>query len=87
MLNKKEKRALLILDIVEAILSVVAIAVFTLVFRLDKTYARYLFLLGDCYVIYCFSKILSNLEKKIEKHFVKKSHKSIESKCIKELSI
>ena len=87
MLNKKEKRSLLFLDIIEAILNIIAIAVFTLVFRLDKSYARYLFLLGDCYVIYSFSKTLSSLEAKIEKHFVKKNHKSINSKCAKELSI
>ena len=59
MLGKKEKSVLLLLDIIASIFNVVAIVLFTLVFRLETSYVRYLFLLGDCYVIYSFSKTLS----------------------------
>ena len=42
------------LEILEFILSVLAIIVFTIVFRLESSSIRYLFLLGDVYVIYSF---------------------------------
>ncbi len=87
MLGKKEKGILLLLDIIESVLNIIAIIIFTLVFRLETSYVRYLFLLGDCYVIYSFSKTLSSLETKIEKHVAVKKQRRVESSCIKELSV
>ena len=87
MLGKKEKKILLLLDIIESFFSILAIVIFTLIFRLETSYVRYLFLLGDCYVIYSFSKTLSSLETKIEKHFAVKKQRSVETSCTKELSV
>ena len=87
MLNKKEKKTLFLLDIIESILNIIAIAIFTLVFRLETSYVRYLFLLGDCYVIYSFSKTLSSLETKIEKFVTVKKQQKNETNCAKELSV
>ena len=70
MLQKKEKQVLFFLEIVEFILSVLAIVIFTLIFRLETRSIRYLFLIGDIYVIYSFSKVVSSLETKIEKKSV-----------------
>ena len=87
MLGKKEKGVLLLLDIIESILNIIAIVICTLIFRLETSYVRYLFLLGDCYVIYSFSKTLSSLETKIEKHFAVKKQKRAKTSCVKELSV
>ncbi len=67
-------------------LSVIAIVAFTIVFRLESSVIRYLFLLGDVYVIYSFSKTISSLETKIESRFVKNSNYKIDSNYKKKLS-
>ena len=87
MLGKKEKGVLLLLDIIESILNIIAIVICTLIFRLETSYVRYLFLLGDCYVIYSFSKTLSSFETKIEKHIAVKKQQKVETGCVKELSV
>ena len=87
MMNQKEKNILFLLDVIELILSIVAIIIFTLIFRLETSFIRYLFLIGDCYVIYSFSKTLSSLETKIEKHIIMKKQNNTDANCVKELSI
>ena len=85
-MNRVKTNIIFILDIIEFMLSVIAIAVFTMVFRLESSIIRYLFLLGDVYVIYSFSKTISSLETKIESRFVKNSNYKIDSKYEKKLS-
>ena len=85
-MNRVKTNIIFILDIIEFMLSVIAIAVFTMVFRLESSILRYLFLLGDVYVIYSFSKTISSLETKIESRFVKNSNYKIDSKYEKKLS-
>jgi len=87
MLSPKEKKKLFILDIIESVMSIIAIVIITLIFRLETSYVRYLFLLGDCYVIYSFAKTLSSLEAKIEKHVLMNKRKAKDTDCMKELSI
>ena len=87
MLNKKEKRNLLFLEIVEFILSILAIIVFTIIFRLEVRNIRYLFLLGDFYVIYSFAKTISSLEAKIEKKFAKTLDNKVSADGIEKLSV
>ncbi len=87
MLNKKQKKSLFILDIIEFIFSVIAIIIFTLIFRLDESNIRYLFLLGDFYVIYSFSKTISSLETKIQKSNIKKSISKLDTSYEKKLSV
>ena len=86
-MNKKEQRTMLLLDIVEFLLSVIAIVVFTVIFRLETRIIRYLFLIGDFYVIYSFSKTISSLEEQIEKKLAKSVEKKENMDSIKELSI
>ena len=86
MLDKKKTRLMFFLEIVEFILSIIAIIVFTIVFRLETSVIRYLFLLGDVYVIYSFSKAIPNMEAKIESRVIKNSEYKIDSKYEKKLS-
>lgn len=67
MLNRKQEMVLTILNVVELILLVAALITFTIIFKIVEEPMRYLFILGDIYVIYSFSKILSNLEKVMQK--------------------
>jgi hypothetical protein len=67
MLNRKQTMVLTVLNIVELILLVAALITFTIIFKIVEEPMRYLFILGDIYVIYSFSKILSNLEKIMQK--------------------
>ena len=67
MLNRKQTMVLTILNVVELILLVAALITFTIIFKIVEEPMRYLFILGDIYVIYSFSKILSNLEKIMQK--------------------
>lgn len=67
MLNRKQTMVLTVLNVVELILLVVALITFTIIFKIVEEPMRYLFILGDIYVIYSFSKILSNLEKVMQK--------------------
>ena len=86
MLNKRKARLMFFLEIVECILSIIAIMIFTIVFRLETSVIRYLFLLGDVYVIYSFSKTIPNMEAKIESRVIKNSEYKIDSKYEKKLS-
>ena len=67
MLNRKQTMVLTILNVVELILLVAALITFTIIFKIVEEPMRYLFILGDIYVIYSFSRILSNLEKIMQK--------------------
>jgi len=87
MLNEKEKKTLFFLEIVEFILSMVAIVIFTLIFRLEVRAIRYLFLLGDIYVIYSFAKTIPSLEAKIEEKLLKEKQKEPVLEAMKKLSI
>lgn len=70
MLNRKQEIVLTILNIVELIILVTALITFTIVFKIVEEPMRYLFILGDIYVIYSFSKVLSNLEKTMQNKHV-----------------
>ena len=67
MLNRKQTMVLTVLNVIELILLVAALITFTIIFKIVEEPMRYLFILGDIYVIYSFSKILSNLEKIMQK--------------------
>ena len=82
-----KKKFLFILEILEFILSIIAIVIFTLLFRLEIHNIRYIFLIGDCYVIYSFAKTISSLETKIEEKFPKNVEKQVKLKSVKKLSV
>ncbi|MBQ6405071.1 MAG: hypothetical protein IJJ63_03340 [Bacilli bacterium] len=62
----KEKKILKVLEVVELILTMIAIILLTLLFRFEVTNLRFIFLFMNFYLIYSFSKILFNFEKRIQ---------------------
>ena len=67
MLNKREKKVLITLDIVELLLLFIALIIFTIVFKIVEEPIRYVFLIGDIFVITSFSKSLTRMEEMLEK--------------------
>ena len=68
MLNTKQKLILTILNVIELFLLVIALIILTIVFKIVEEPIRYLFILGNIYVIYSFSKSLSNFENIIQRN-------------------
>ena len=66
MLNKREKKVLITLDIVELLLLFIALIIFTIVFKIVEEPIRYVFLIGDIFVITSFSKSLTRMEEMLE---------------------
>ena len=62
----KEKKILKVLEVVELILTMIAIILLILLFRFEVTNLRFIFLFMNFYLIYSFSKILANCEKRIQ---------------------
>ena len=62
----KEKKLLKVLEVVELILTMIAIILLILLFRFEVTNLRFIFLFMNFYLIYSFSKILANFEKRIQ---------------------
>ncbi len=83
---KNKERFLAFLDIVELIVVLNALIIFTIIFKLDIRITRYLFLLGDVVFIITFSNTLSHLEKLIQKRIVKNPNTMIEQKYVKKIS-
>lgn len=83
---EKGKKLFIILDIVEVVLCFVAVFVFSLIFRLETSMIRYLFLVGDIYAIYTGYQTLSKLEDKLPKKVVKNMKHKVEAKYRKKLS-
>ena len=75
-----EDKKIFVLTIIEYLISLVAIAIFTLIFRLEESNIRYLFFIGDIYVIGSFTKSLSNFKIKSEKRIIKNSHSIVSAK-------
>ena len=64
---KKGNRVLAILEVIELVLSIIAVILLTILFRYETSNNRYVFLMVDCYVIYSLSKLLTTITEKIQK--------------------
>ena len=64
MLSVKQRRVMRFLDIIELLLYVLAVLVFTIVFKLVYSDVRYLFLLGDLIAIVNFSHTIGKIDNK-----------------------
>lgn len=73
MLNTKQKLILTILNVIELFLLVIALIILTIVFKIVEEPIRYLFMFGNVYVIYSFSKSLANLENIVQRNETNKS--------------
>ena len=64
---KKGNRVLAILEVIELVLSIIAVILLTLLFRYETSNNRYIFLMVDCYVIYLMSKTITGFTKRIQR--------------------
>lgn len=81
----KKKKILVGLDILGLILSVVGVFVLTIMFKIDGSIFRYLFLVGDLIIFGIFSSLLNDLEKDLQSPVKKYSMTKIDSKYINKL--
>ena len=81
----KKKKILVGLDILGLILSVVGVFVLTIMFKIDGSIFRYLFLVGDLIIFGIFSSLLNDLEKDLQNPVKKYSMTKIDSKYINKL--
>lgn len=64
---KKGNRVLAILEVIELVLSIIAVMLLTILFRYETSNNRYVFLMVDCYVIYLMSKTITEFTKRIQR--------------------
>lgn len=81
----KKKKILVGLDILGLILSVVGVFVLTIMFKIDGSIFRYLFLVGDLIIFGIFSSLLNDLENDLQSPVKKYSMTKIDSKYINKL--
>ena len=71
-MNKKQLRNFMILDVIEIILAVIGLLLFTFIFAVVDTNQRYLFLICDLYVAYVFLRNWDSIEKYFKQNKVEK---------------
>ena len=82
----KKRKILISLDIVGLILCVIGVFILTIIFKIDNSVFRYLFLVGDLIIFIIFSSLLNDLENDLQKPIKKYSMGKIDSKYIKKLN-
>ena len=82
----KKRKILISLDIVGLILCVIGVFILTIIFKIDNSVFRYLFLVGDLIIFIIFSSLLNDLENDLQKPIKKYSMVKIYSKYIKKLN-
>ena len=81
----KKAKILVTLDIIGLLLCVIGVFVLTIMFKIDNSLFRYVFLLGDVVVFMIFSSCLNDLELDLQKPVKKYSIVKIDSKYINKL--
>lgn len=69
MLDRKQIKTLIIFQIIKLLIFLASISLLTIGFKALNNIFRYLFLIGDIFIIYFFSKSLTELEKRIQKSY------------------
>ena len=64
----KKSKILVILDVIGLILSIVGVFFLTIMFKIDNSIFRYMFLLGDLIIFVIFSSCLNDLELDLKKN-------------------
>lgn len=82
----KKRKILISLNIVGLILCVIGVFILTIIFKIDNSVFRYLFLVGDLIIFIIFSSLLNDLENDLQKPIKKYSMVKIDSKYIKKLN-
>ena len=82
----KKSKILVILDVIGLILSIVGVFFLTIMFKIDNSIFRYMFLLGDLIIFVIFSSCLNDLELDLKKNVKKYSMVNIDRNYMKKLN-
>lgn len=82
----KKSKILVILDVIGLILSIVGVFFLTIMFKIDNSIFRYMFLLGDLIIFVIFSSCLNDLELDLRKNVKKYSMVNIDRNYMKKLN-
>ena len=82
----KKSKILVILDVIGLILSIVGVFFLTIMFKIDNSIFRYMFLLGDLIIFVIFSSCLNDLELDLKKNVKKYSMVNIDRNYMKKLT-
>ena len=82
----KKSKILVILDVSGLILSIVGVFFLTIMFKIDNSIFRYMFLLGDLIIFVIFSSCINDLELDLKKNVKKYSMVNIDRNYMKKLN-
>ena len=82
----KKSKILVVLDVIGLILSIVGVFFLTIMFKIDNSIFRYMFLLGDLIIFVIFSSCLNDLELDLKKNVKKYSMVNIDRNYMKKLN-
>ena len=82
----KKSKILVILDVIGLILSIVGVFFLTIMFKIDNSIFRYMFLLGDLIIFVIFSTCINDLELDLKKNVKKYSMVNIDRNYMKKLN-
>ena len=82
----KKSKILVVLDVIGLILSIVGVFFLTIMFKIDNSIFRYMFLLGDLIIFVIFSSCLNDLELDLRKNVKKYSMVNIDRNYMKKLN-
>ena len=82
----KKSKILVILDVIGLILSIVGVFFLTIMYKIDNSIFRYMFLLGDLIIFVIFSSCLNDLELDLKKNVKKYSMVNIDRNYMKKLN-
>ena len=82
----KKSKILVVLDVIGLILSIVGVFFLTIMYKIDNSIFRYMFLLGDLIIFVIFSSCLNDLELDLRKNVKKYSMVNIDRNYMKKLN-
>ena len=82
----KKSKILVILDVIGLILSIVGVFFLTIMYKIDNSIFRYMFLLGDLIIFVIFSSCINDLELDLKKNVKKYSMVNIDRNYMKKLN-
>ena len=82
----KKSKILVVLDVIGLILSIVGVFFLTIMYKIDNSIFRYMFLLGDLIIFVIFSSCLNDLELDLKKNVKKYSMVNIDRNYMKKLN-
>ena len=82
----KKSKILVVLDVIGLILSIVGVFFLTIMFKIDNSIFRYMFILGDLIIFVIFSSCINDLELDLKKNVKKYSMVNIDRNYMKKLN-